>query len=143
MVDRILERAGPALSVISHTLGGLGAAEGCSLGGAIEPPSSGSGTTEEGQQGQGGAAGVPHATAAPDTAAAAAAGAAGAAAGPGREWVTAADLAAWGAEPTRHGWLLLPDATGWGPMYVCVLEKVASSDLRRVKVNKYATTAGH
>ena len=45
-----------------------------------------------------------------------------------------------GAERTRHGWLLLPDAPGLGggPIYVAVLHKTSSSALRRVKVNKYA-----
>ena len=45
-----------------------------------------------------------------------------------------------GAERTRHGWLLLPDAPGLGggPIYVAVLHKTSSSALRRVKINKYA-----
>lgn len=43
-----------------------------------------------------------------------------------------------GAERTRHGWLLLPDAAGCGPIYCCVLHKAASCDFKRVKVNKYA-----
>lgn len=49
-------------------------------------------------------------------------------------------LEAVGAERTRHGWLLLPDATSppCGPIFLAVLHKAASSDLRRVKVNKYA-----
>lgn len=49
-----------------------------------------------------------------------------------------AALDAAGAERTRHGWLLLPDATGCGPIYLAVLHKSASSELRRTKVNKYA-----
>ena len=106
VVQRVLDRAGPALAVVSHTLG------------SAQPA-------------------VP--TAAPPAPAAAAAGAPA----PGqrqaaRELVVAADFEAWGAERTRHGWLLLPDASGWGPMYVCVLDKLASCDLRRAKVNKYA-----
>ena len=43
------------------------------------------------------------------------------------------------AERTRHGWVLLPDATGWGPIYLCVLHKSASlGSLRRQKANKYS-----
>lgn len=51
-----------------------------------------------------------------------------------------AALAGMGAERTRHGWLLLPDATSppCGPIFLAVLHKAASSELRRVKVNKYA-----
>ena len=54
--------------------------------------------------------------------------------GPGPEL-----LAALGAEPTRHGWLVLPDAGGWGPIYLALLRKTAPlGDMRRRAVNKYA-----
>jgi hypothetical protein len=46
------------------------------------------------------------------------------------------------AERTRHGWLVMPDGAGAGPMYVAVLHKVGCSDLRRTKVNKYARDEG-
>lgn len=40
------------------------------------------------------------------------------------------------ADRTRYGWLILPDRSGWGPMYVAVLKKTARLEKRR-KVNKY------
>ena len=54
----------------------------------------------------------------------------------------AAALEALGAERTRHGWLLLPDAAGCGPIYLAVLHKRSSTDLRRTKINKYAGRGG-
>lgn len=35
----------------------------------------------------------------------------------------ASDLADLGAERTRQGWILLPDKSRHGPIYVCVLER--------------------
>lgn len=29
-------------------------------------------------------------------------------------------------EPTEHGWAILPDKTGWGPIYIALLERVSS-----------------
>jgi len=28
-----------------------------------------------------------------------------------------------GGEPTQHGMICLPDKAGWGPIYLCLLEK--------------------
>lgn len=42
-----------------------------------------------------------------------------------------------GAERTEYGWIILPDATGWGPIYWCTLRKEAQTDMKRTKVNKY------
>ena len=51
----------------------------------------------------------------------------------------AAALEGAGAERTRHGWLLLPDAAlASGPIYLAVVQKTASSSLKRVKQNTYA-----
>lgn len=47
------------------------------------------------------------------------------------------DLKAFGAERTKHGWLILPDNHGWGPIYLSVLEKTRHTDMKRMKTNKY------
>jgi 16S rRNA C967 or C1407 C5-methylase (RsmB/RsmF family) len=47
-----------------------------------------------------------------------------------------------GAERTKHGWIILPDSTGWGPIYWCTLRKDAQTDMKRVKANKYPVTGG-
>ncbi|KAL4433921.1 hypothetical protein ABPG75_000362 [Micractinium tetrahymenae] len=106
VIDRVLEKAGGSVAVISHTLQALSSG---STGG------SGSGIAL-----------IHEAAAGADQAAAAAA--------------LVSALEGMGAERTRHGWLLLPDATSppCGPIFLAVLHKSASSDLRRVKVNKYA-----
>ncbi|KAL4441875.1 hypothetical protein ABPG77_003791 [Micractinium sp. CCAP 211/92] len=109
VIDRVLDKAGGSLAVISHTLQPLRASgPGCSAS------ASASGSAADGK-----GAATGH-----DPAAAA----------------MVASLEGMGAERTRHGWLLLPDATSppCGPIYLAVLHKAASSDLRRVKVNKYA-----
>jgi hypothetical protein len=54
------------------------------------------------------------------------------------ERLLAQELEGFGAERTRHGWMILPDATGWGPIYLAVLRKRAEVEIKRVKVNKYA-----
>lgn len=107
VIDRVLDKAGGSLAVISHTLQPPGAS-------GLACSGSGSGSAEGGKG----------ATTGHDPAAAA----------------MLAALEGMGAERTRHGWLLLPDATSppCGPIYLAVLHKAASSDLRRVKVNKYA-----
>lgn len=46
---------------------------------------------------------------------------------PPAEWSVDACLRALaGAEETQHGLIVLPDAAGWGPVYVAVLEKAAA-----------------
>lgn len=48
-----------------------------------------------------------------------------------------------GAERMRHGWLILPDQpAGCGPIYLAVLHKRASSDLRRRRMTKYPSRHG-
>lgn len=51
------------------------------------------------------------------------------------------DLKALGAERTQHGWLILPDSHGWGPIYLSVLVKVRDTDMKRTKTNKYPKEA--
>ena len=46
-------------------------------------------------------------------------------------------LERFGAEKMRHGYVVLPDKTGWGPIYLSIIEKVEKSPFRRLKVNKY------
>ncbi|GAB4818203.1 hypothetical protein N2152v2_005249 [Parachlorella kessleri] len=159
VVGKVLHKAGPALAVLSHTLDGASdslsssrrggssssssccchdaaqpAAAAAAAAGALQVSLTGSILEHPGNQQS-----VQHPG---DPARVAGVAAAALAAVPGGaarcEWVTAADFETWGAERTQHGWLLLPDTTGFGPIYVCVLEKMASSDLKRTKVNKYA-----
>lgn len=48
-----------------------------------------------------------------------------------------------GAERTKYGWIILPDTTGWGPIYWCNLRKNEHTDMKRTKVNKYASEILH
>eukprot|EP00887_Chlorella_sp_A99_P003662 scaffold7.g3662.t1 len=123
VVERVLERTGTAVEVASHS------------------PQRPEQRPQPQQQQPGAAAALPSPH--PPAAAAAAAGGGPASSGSGAAAeVGPAFYEAMGAERTRHGWLVLPDAVGGGPIYVCVLRKVAGAgqgfSLRRRKVNKYA-----
>jgi len=129
VIDRVLEKAGGTLAVVSHSLeapsrsssessSSISSSASSTAAGAAASPGAPGELIEAGAGAGGGGAAVAEARAAAAAAVAA--------------------LEAMGAERTRHGWLLLPDAAGCGPIYLAVLHKLASCDLRRVKVNKYA-----